>query len=66
MHVSINRTGSTSNKKFKKRHLLPLLAVPVDKTMKPLVAGVGDGAGPGGLPASAVCRNKDPEVYLEL
>ena len=45
------------------------MAVPVvrvDKTMKPLVAGVGDGAGPGGLPASAVCRNKDPEVYLEL
>ena len=44
-------------------YLLPLLAVPVDKTINPLVAGIEVGTG---VPAFAVVIIKDPDECLEL
>jgi len=43
--------------------LLPLLAVPVDSTINPLVAGIEVGTG---VPAFAVVKIKDPDECLEL
>jgi len=42
--------------------LLPLLAVPVDRTINPLVAGIEVGR----VPAFAVVMIKDPDECLEL
>ena len=47
----------------KVRYLLPLLDVPVDRTINPLVAGIDVGTG---VPAFAVIMIKDPDECFEL